>query len=399
MLRGLWPAPLDSAEEVVVVLYRKLGKSGPDVSVLGFGAMRLPLLTDDPTAIDQELTTRMIRDAIDAGVNYVDTAYPYHGNSLTEPGASEGAVGLALEDGYRERVHVATKLPSWLIHTRGDMDRYLEGQLERLGTGYIDCYLLHAINDAYWENLEGLGVASFLDAAIADGRIRYAGFSYHHDLSTFKRVVDVYDWTFAQIQYNFLDVDYQAGERGLRYAAARGLGVIVMEPLKGGRLAGRVPNDVAAEWRKAAVSRTPAEWALRWVWNDADVSMLLSGMSTAEQLAENLRIANAGQPDSLSDDELDLVERVRDVYRSHLVAECTQCKYCMPCPVGVDIPNCIRALNLARLYDDIEAARKWYATIPVKASACTQCGSCEDRCPQGTAISDVLEECAQLFGE
>jgi predicted aldo/keto reductase-like oxidoreductase len=381
------------------VLYRKLGKSGPEVSILGFGAMRLPLLSDDPTAIDRELSTRMIRSAIDAGVNYVDTAYPYHGNSMTEPGASEGAVGEALSEGYRERVHLATKLPSWLIRTRGDMERYLEGQLERLGTDHIDCYLLHAINDVYWENLEGLGVLQFLDDALADGRIRYAGFSYHHDLPLFKRVVDSYDWTFAQIQYNFLDIDYQAGERGLRYAAARGLGVIVMEPLKGGRLAGRVPSDVAAEWERAATRRTPAEWALRWVWNDADVSMLLSGMSAPEQLAENLRIADAGLPDSLTDDELDLVERVRDVYRSHLVAECTQCKYCMPCPMGVDIPGCIRALNLALMYDDIESARKSYARIAVKASACTQCGSCEDRCPQGTPIPDVLEECAELFGE
>jgi predicted aldo/keto reductase-like oxidoreductase len=381
------------------VLYRKLGKDGPEVSILGFGAMRLPVIANVQTAIDEPLATQMMRDAIDAGVNYVDTAFPYHGNSFTEPGMSEVVVGRALGDGYRGRVHLATKLPSWLIESRGDMDRHLEGQLERLGTDHIDCYLLHALNDVLWTKLESLGVTDFLDAAIADGRIRYAGFSYHHDLPTFKRIVDAHDWTFCQIQYNLLDVDYQAGQRGLRYAAARGLGVIVMEPLKGGRLAGHVPDDVAAAWASADVQRSAAEWALRWIWNDADVSMLLSGMSAPEQLAENLRIAEQGLPDSLSAENLDLVERVRDIYRSRMVADCAGCKYCMPCPVGVDIPGCIRQLNNARLYDDVESARRAYAKVLVKASACTQCGSCEDRCPQSVRIPDVLEEAAELFGE
>jgi len=381
------------------VLHRKLGPNGPDVSVLGFGAMRLPVIGGQPDAIDEPLATQMLRTAIDAGVNYVDTAFPYHGNSMTEPGQSERVVGEALAGGYRERVHLATKLPSWLVKTRGDMDRFLEGQLERLGTDHIDCYLLHALNDVYWENLEALGVTEFLDAALADGRIRYAGFSYHHDLPTFKRIVDAYDWTFTQVQYNLLDVDYQAGQRGLRYACARGLGVIVMEPLKGGRLAGRVPADVAAAWASAEADRTPAEWALRWVWNDADVSMLLSGMSTPEQLAENLRIADEGVADSLTAEELDLVERVRDIYRSRIVADCTACRYCLPCPAGVDIPGCIRQLNNAALYDDVESARRGYSNIAVKASACTQCGSCEERCPQGIPIPDVLQEAVDLFGE
>jgi predicted aldo/keto reductase-like oxidoreductase len=381
------------------VLYRKLGKNGPEVSILGFGAMRLPVIGGVQTAIDEPLATKMIRDAIDAGVNYIDTAFPYHGDSFTEFGQSEGAVGRALADGYRERVHIATKLPSWLIQSREDMDRHLDAQLARLGVDYVDCYLLHALNDTYWENLESLGVTDFLDAAIADGRIRYAGFSYHHDLPTFKTIVDAYDWTFCQIQYNLLDVDYQAGERGLRYAAARGLGVIVMEPLKGGRLAGRVPADVAAAWDSAAHERTPAEWALRWVWNDADVSMLLSGMSAPAQLAENLAVAAEGVADSLTAEECDLVEKVRHIYRSRLVADCTACKYCMPCPAGVDIPGCIRPLNNARLYDDVESAAAAYAKLSGKASLCTQCGSCEERCPQHIPIPDVLEESVRLFGE
>ena len=294
---------------------------------------------------------------------------------------------------------MATKLPSWLVNTRGDMDRFLDQQLERLGSDHLDCYLLHSLNTAMWENLEALGVTEFLDSAIADGRIRYAGFSFHDELPLFKRIVDAYDWTFCQIQYNVLDIDYQAGSRGLRYAAARGLGVIVMEPLKGGRLAGRVPDDVAAAWRTADVQRTPAEWALRWVWNDADVSMLLSGMSASEQLAENLAVAEHALPDSLTESEIDLAERVRDVYRARIVADCTGCKYCMPCPAGIDIPGCIRPLNNALLYDDVESARTAYAKVVVKASACTQCGSCEERCPQGIAIPDVLEEVVRVFGE
>jgi predicted aldo/keto reductase-like oxidoreductase len=279
------------------------------------------------------------------------------------------------------------------------MDRYLDGQLERLGTDHIDCYLLHSLNTPMWENLESLGVLEFLDAAIADGRIRYAGFSFHDELPVFKRIVDAHDWTFCQIQYNFLDTEYQAGARGLRYAAARGLGVIVMEPLKGGRLAGHVPAEVAAAWGSAAVDRTPAEWALRWVWNDTDVSMLLSGMSAPEQLAENLAIAENGLADSLTEAEVDLAERVRDIYRSRIVADCTGCKYCTPCPVGVDIPGCILPLNNARLYDDLDSARRAYGKVVGKASACTQCGSCEERCPQGIAIPDVLEEVVRTFGE
>jgi predicted aldo/keto reductase-like oxidoreductase len=388
-----------SYEQETGVLYRKLGNDGPEVSILGFGAMRLPVIGGRQDAVDVPLATQMIRSAVDAGVNYVDTAFPYHGTSFTEPGQSEVAVGLALADGYRERVHLATKMPSWLIETRGDMDRHLEGQLERLGTDHIDSYLLHSLNDVYWEKLESLGVLEFLDSAIADGRIRYAGFSFHHDLPTFKRIVDSHDWTFCQIQYNLLDVDYQAGKKGLRYACARGLGVIVMEPLKGGRLAGRVPDDVAAAWDSAETKRTPAEWALRWLWNDEDVSMVLSGMSTPEQVADNLRIAENGVADTLTEKELDLVERVRDIYRARLVADCTGCKYCMPCPVGVDIPGCIRPLNNALLYDDVESARRAYAKVAVKASECTQCGSCEERCPQSIPIPDVLAQAAELFGE
>ncbi len=381
------------------MLYRKLGERGPKVSVLGFGCMRLPVIDGDTTRIDEPLATSMLRHAIDRGVNYVDTAYPYHGSSFSEPGESEGFVGRALADGYRDRVLLATKLPSWLIRERDDMERHLEGQLERLQTDHLDCYLLHALNEKYWENLKACGVTRFLSDALADGRIRYAGFSFHDPFPVFRQIVDEGDWTFAQVQYNLLDTEFQAGTEGVRYAADRGLGVIAMEPLKGGRLAGRVPADVQAVWDSAEPRRTAAEWALRWVWNDDDVSMLLSGMSTMEQVEQNLATAEEALADSLTEDELRIVDRVQHAYRSRIVADCTACRYCMPCPVGVDIPGCIRQLNNASLYDDVESAKRGYSKLAEKASACTQCGSCEDRCPQGIPIPDVLEQAAKVFGE
>ena len=382
------------------MLYRTLGEFGPEVSILGFGCMRLPVIGGEQHVIDYPLATSMLRDAIDAGVTYVDTAFPYHGTGFGQPGESERFVGTALADGYRERVLLATKMPSWLIKTRDDMERHLEGQLERLQTDHIDCYLLHALNATYWEALVAADVFAFLNDAIADGRIRYAGFSFHDELSLFKTIVDAYPWAFAQIQYNLLDVDYQAGRDGLHYAAERGLGVIVMEPLKGGRLAGRVPDDVCAAWDTATVKRTPAQWALRWVWDQPEVSLLLSGMSAPEQVADNLATADTGEPDSLATEERELVATVRDIYRSRTKADCTACKYCMPCPSGVDIPGVFACLNNASLYDDFEGAKASYLEkVTEKASACTLCGACIPKCPQHIEIPDVLREALELFGE
>jgi len=380
--------------------YRTLGPKGPEVSVLGYGCMRMPVIDGVQNRIDYPLATTLLRDAIDAGLNYIDTAFPYHGTGFAEPGESERFVGAALADGYRERVLLATKMPSWLIETREDMERHLDAQLERLQTDHVDCYLLHALKGEWWDKLEAAGVLGFLDDAIADGRIRYAGFSFHDELPVFKRIVDAYPWTFTQIQYNLLDVDYQAGREGLAYAAERGLGVIVMEPLKGGRLAGRVPEDVQAVWDRAAEPHTPAQWALRWVWDQPEVSLLLSGMTTPEQVADNLATADAAEPGSLTDAERALVAEVRDVYRSRIKADCTACKYCMPCPAGVDIPGVFARLNNASLYDDFDGAKEAYlAKVTEKASACTQCGSCIPKCPQGIEIPDVLEEAVALFGE
>ncbi|MDJ0783959.1 MAG: aldo/keto reductase [Desulfosarcinaceae bacterium] len=280
--------------------YRKMPKNGDELSILGFGAMRLPLRED--RSIDEVRAIAQIRDAIDQGVNYVDTAWPYHG------GQSEPLVGRALKEGYRQRVKIATKLPLWMIHTRADMDRYLNAQLKKLATDRIDYYLLHALDGVSWDRMAQLGVADFLDAALADGRIGNAGFSFHGLLEDFKRIVDAYDWTFCQIQYNILDRENQAGSEGLAYAAAKKLGVVVMEPLRGGNISlPEAPPAVAEIWQKAAIQRSPAEWALRWVWDHPDVTVVLSGMNEEAHIAENLAIADTARPKSLTPAEHALV--------------------------------------------------------------------------------------------
>ena len=263
------------------------------VSILGFGCMRLPLLPGrDPSKIDEELATKLIRFAIDEGVNYLDTAYPYHGTGMGSAGQSEPFVGKVLREGYRQKVKIATKLPSWLIKTRSDMDKYLNEQLNRLETDSIDFYLVHALNDYLWKKVKEAGITDFLDHAIKDGRIKYAGFSYHEKQEYFNNIVDSYDWSFCQIQYNYMDEEFQAGRKGLDYAARKGLGITIMEPLRGGKLAVKLPSEVQNLFDQAEIKRTPAEWALRWVWNHPEVSVLISGMNSMEQVIENTRVGN-----------------------------------------------------------------------------------------------------------
>ena len=265
--------------------YRPFGKLDWKVSALGFGAMRLPILENDSSKIDEAEAIRMIRYAIDEGVNYIDTAYPYHG------GASEPLVGRALQDGYRERVRLATKLPIWLVESPADFDKFLNEQLTRLQTDHIDFYLLHGLNKTNWPKMQSLNVINWLEQARASGRIRHIGFSFHDSVDVFKQIVDGYDhWDFCQIQYNYMDIERQAGTEGLKYAAARGLGVIVMEPLLGGRLV-EPPEVVQEIWDSAPVKRTPANWALQWVWDQPEVPLILSGMSTMQQVEQNVASA------------------------------------------------------------------------------------------------------------
>jgi uncharacterized protein len=374
---------------VEAMRYRTFGKTGKSVSVLGFGCMRLPTLDGTPDRIDEERATNMLRTAIDRGVNYVDTAYPYH------EGASEPFVGRALSGGYREKTFLATKLPSWLIEGRDDFDRYLDEQLERLRTDRIDFYLAHALNAAYWEKLKANGLFDFMDAARADGRIGHAGFSFHDELPLFREIADARDWEFCLIQYNLLDVEFQAGTAGLEYAAEKGMGVAVMEPIRGGKLVDAVPPPAREVWAEAPIRRTPAEWALRFVWDRPEVGVVLSGMGEMAQLEENLRIAEAAEPGSLTAGEHALIDRVREIYRERMRVACTRCRYCVPCPRGVDIPKILHYLNEWAMFDDLDAAAMRYNVFVKegeRASRCEGCGECEEACPQGLPVRELLAE-------
>ncbi len=377
------------------MLYRRMKKLPIDLSILGFGCMRLPVKKDGN--IDEEQATAMIRYAIDHGVNYVDTAYPYHN------GESEPFVGRALQNGYRDKVYLATKLPSWLITSRADMDHYLDEQLKRLQTDHIDFYLVHGLMKPFWENLNVLNVTGFLEDAIADGRINYAGFSFHDELSLFKEIVDGYDWTFCQIQYNFMDEQYQAGTEGLRYAADRGLGIVVMEPLRGGMLTKDIPS-INRIWERASVHRSPIEWALRWVWNHPEATVVLSGMSDYKQVRENLVYAENALPNSLSSEDLALFGEAEAEYKRRIQIPCTGCRYCMPCPSNVSIPECFEFYNQGCMFDAPEVAKFNYAWVgafgsPGFASQCQECGECEEKCPQGISIPEQLKKVAAYFGK
>ena len=376
--------------------YRTVKKNGDSLSILGFGCMRLPQIKGK---IDEERAARQILHSIDRGVNYVDTAFPYHG------GKSEPFLGRALANGYRHKVKLATKLPHWMVKTRADMDRYLNLQLERLNTDHIDYYLIHSLDGQTWKNVEAMGVADFLDRAQKDGRIGAGGFSYHGDKNSFRGIVDGYDWDVCQIQYNFLDENCQAGRRGLEYASSKDLGVIVMEPLRGGYIADKIPPQVEALWDEARIKRSPAEWGLRWVWNHPEVTLLLSGMNEEEHIEENLRIADEALPQSLDDGELELVGRVAETYRRVMKVGCTGCQYCMPCPAGVDIASCFELYNNAYLPGLKRVATFFYIARmmgamsgkPSNASLCIDCGKCLDKCPQNLPIPDLLKEVRREF--
>jgi len=378
---------------------KTFGKTGLQVSILGFGCMRLPVIGNDNSRIDEEHAMKMIHHAIENGVNYFDTAYPYHGFDFSKGGASEPFLGRALQNGLREKVFVATKLPSWLVHTREEMDRFLDEQLERLSTGSIDFYLLHGLDRQTWEKLLRLGVIGFLNSALETGRIRFAGFSYHDEAGLFREIVDAYDWSFCQIQYNYLDTDFQAGMEGLLYAAGKGLAVVAMEPLRGGTLVNGIPEDAREVMQQAAPRRTAAGWALEWLWEQPGVTVVLSGMSHLDHVNENLKLANEFKEGMWTkQDEMALRRSVR-IIRELQRVNCTACSYCMPCPEGVNIPRNFSLCNDHHMLHD-PAARLRYQRLlsdTAKASNCVQCGQCEPLCPQGIQIMDELEYVAELF--
>jgi len=376
--------------------YRKFGQLDWKGSALGFGCMRLPTIGDDRSAIDEPEATRMVHYAIDHGVNYVDTAYPYHG------GNSEWFLGRALKGGYRDKVKLATKLPCWLVKAAEDLDKYLDEQLQKLQTDHVDFYLLHGLNAERWPQMRDLGVLAWAEKAIADGRIRHLGFSFHDELKVFKEILDAYDkWTFCQIQYNYMDVQNQAGTQGLQYAASKGLAVVVMEPILGGRLV-NPPQPIQDLWNTTAQKRAPADWALQWLWNQPEVSVVLSGMSTLDQVQENVASADVSGVNTLTREELALVERVRDKYQELSPIPCTKCGYCIPCPNGVNIPRNFEIYNEGKMYDKPGSARETYKMwLPEneRASVCQDCDECEEKCPQSIPISEWMPRVHAVLGE
>jgi predicted aldo/keto reductase-like oxidoreductase len=375
--------------------YRRFGKLDWEASVLGFGAMRLPVIDGDQNRIDEPEAIRMIRHAIDQGVNYVDTAYPYHG------GHSEALVGRALGDGYRDKVRLATKLPPWFVSRREDFDRILGEQLERLATDHIDFYLLHGLNQEFWPKLRDLGVIQWAEGELGRGRIRHLGFSFHDELEAFEKIVDAYySWTFCQIQYNFMDVEHQAGRAGLEYAAERGLGVVVMEPIRGGQVVKKIPESIARLWARAGQGRTIADRALQFVWDHPGVSVALSGMSDMTQLEENLGSADRARAGSLGPEEHELLKDIREKYAGLCPIACTSCGYCLPCENGVRISRIFELYNDGFIYQDHRRSRFLYRMLPPdqQADNCQECGNCEEHCPQHIEVRQWLKKVHDWLG-
>jgi uncharacterized protein len=374
------------------VKYRNFGKLDWKVSALGFGAMRLPVIDNAQANINDPEAIRMIRYAIDHGVNYIDSAYLYH------MGNSERLLGKALQDGYRNKTRIATKIPPNEVKTADDFDRIFNTQLGRLQTDKIDFYLLHGLNVESWPKIRDQGIIPWAEKKMASGKIGYLGFSFHDKFEVLKEIIDYYNnWTFCQVQYNFMDIENQAGRKGVEYAAKKGLGVVVMEPIRGGLLAKEPPERVKQIWQTSPHKRSRAEWALQWVWNQPEVSVALSGMSTMSQVEENVISADRSKPGQLTEADLSFIDNIRKAYQGLSPIPCTACGYCQPCPNGVLIPDIFRLYNEAIMYGDMNVGKMRYASpFGIKpehrADQCVECGNCEKECPQKVEIIDWLKK-------
>ena len=377
--------------------YRTMPRGDDKLSVLGFGCMRLPTkgIGSIVRSIDVVPAKRQILHAIDNGLNYLDTAWPYH------RGESEQFLGEhILKNGYREKVNIATKLPCFSINRKEKFEEIFDKQLKKLQVEYIDYYLMHAIDGTIWEKMKQLGIIPFMDKIRREGKIRHIGFSFHGEHEAFKTIVDEYDWDFAQVQYNILDEHYQAGIDGIRYAASKGLGIIVMEPLRGGNLVGKMPKNVKEVYDNAAVKKSPADWALSWIFDHPEVTLVLSGMNDDRHIDENLAIADRAKPNMLTETERAVVAQAKDAFMAAMTVPCTGCRYCLPCPQGINIPNALKSLNNHHMFGNLGTRMMYAAAAGVQtqdgkphwAGSCINCGVCESRCPQHIEIRESLKQ-------
>ena len=367
--------------------YRKFNKINVEVSPIGFGCMRFPVSDpDDKSTIVKEEAMKMVRHAIDNGVNYLDTAWMYHNFK------SEDFMGEVLQDGYREKVHLATKLPIWLVESEDDVMKYLDIQLEKLKTDHVDFYLIHGLEKDRWEKVKKLNVLAKLEEARAMGKFKYLGFSFHDTCDVFKEIIDGYDWDFYQIQFNYINTSYQAGFEGLRYAAEKGISAIIMEPLLGGKLANLTP--VVEE--RISKERSQVEWALDFLWSQPEIAVVLSGMSTMDQVEGNLEYAGRWEERQLKEDDYEMLRGVKEIFDKMALVPCTKCNYCMPCPFGLNIPGIFEAYNQTASVST-SFALKTYAQYEVKADECRACRRCEKECPQHIEISEFMKKAAKAL--
>ena len=368
--------------------YRNFGKLGIQGSAFGLGCMRFNGAASGDSIIDEEKAISLIRRAIDGGVTYMDTAYVYLDRT------SEIVLGKALQDGYREKVTIATKMPADLVHNREEMQALLDEELKKLQTDHIDFYLMHGIDKKEWEYFKSIGAPQFFDDMKKAGKIRYKCFSFHAPYEEFEYIINDWDWDMVQIQYNFMNEDYQAGTKGLELAGSLGIPVVIMEGLLGGRLA-KAPDNVQALYDAFPVKRSPVEWAFRWLCNHPQIATVLSGCNEEAQIDDNLRIFDTVEPGIMSEEELKLMSDVRDAYLSRMRIGCTGCRYCMPCPNGVNIPGIFAAWNDVSLYS-ADLAQHFGLNMIRKngegADNCVACGACEAACPQHLPVIDALQE-------
>ena len=382
------------------MLYNKLGKTNLKVSRLGFGTMRLPTTGSNDEIIESE-ASEMLTYGIENGINIIDTAYPYHSKTLDGSGESETFVGEFLkENNYREDILLSTKSPSWAIEKKEDFDFYLDEQLKKLQTDYIDIYLLHSLTVPDWEKVNGLNVLDFLDDCLTTGKVKHVGFSSHIEVDYLIEIIDEYPkWEVVMTQMNYLDEYYQSGVMGLDYLKETNIGSMIMEPLRGGRLVQNIPKEVQTLWDSADVKRTPVEWALQYLWNRDDVDCVLSGMTSLNQVKENIEIAN--KIDEISENDQELIREVARTYKTFLGNNCTRCGYCMPCPHGVDIINCLTEYNIAHMLNDPKASAMQYFSLiddDSRADSCVQCMECIPFCTQMLDIPEELVKVHEYFG-